>query len=80
MDARLAVIRTSGVLEHRLAEPPDTCTTCQMCYYKWIKAGRPGVRGPQKKATILCVNCNHVVCGPTCLNQLHGLTALVCCA
>ena len=74
MDARLLAISRGDVKSHCIDEPPDgKKVVCQMCYYKWIKAGRPGSRGPQKVAQILCCDCNHAVCGPTCLNQLHGL-------
>ena len=73
MDKRIRCIALTDGQSHRLAEVPGGRITCQVCYYRWVKEGRPGARGPQKVASILCVNCNHAVCSVTCLNQLHSL-------
>mmetsp|Transcript_15437 Transcript_15437/g.52088 ORF Transcript_15437/g.52088 Transcript_15437/m.52088 type:complete len:81 (+) Transcript_15437:384-626(+) len=42
---------------------------CQVCAHN---AGKQGARS-QVKAVIMCPGCSHIVCGPKCWCELHGI-------
>jgi len=55
-------------------DPPPAKTAkarldCQMCSHRAKQAGARS----QVKAVIMCSGCSHLVCGPKCWCELHGI-------
>ena len=57
--------------KHIMIEP--TCRLpCQVCYYMHTKNEYEG-RAPQTTSRMVCEECNHACCSPTCWNIMHGI-------